>query len=339
MIAGLLAAFALAGASAAATDGQPDDGGAILARVDGQPVYRAEVDAAVRRLGVNPQAADLLTRVRAEVLEQLIDERLLQAEVQRAQITVSDKDIDKAFEDARIQLAARGGSIEQFLVRTGRSEREFRERLRFDLGIKRLLLPKLTTAALEAMFARHHRDLDGTLVRVSHIILRPPAVAGGDGLASVVARADRIRRDILRGSLSFAEAAKRYSAGPSRHRGGDLGGFPRHGAMQEEFAKQAFALAKGEISRPFVTPFGVHLVTVTDVSPGNADLAVVRPLVEQLLAQDLLRGMVLAARQRTAIEYEPGVAHFDPATLTEDPANRRIVVEAAPSPVAPSPEK
>lgn len=292
----------------------------------------------MRRLGATPPAAGLAGRLQAEVLEQVIDERLLRAEIERAQIAIRDKDVDTAFEEARIQLAARGASMEKFLVSSGRSEQEFRERLAFDLGIKRLLLPKLTTAALEATFAKHRRDLDGTLVRVSHIVLRPPSGAGGDGLADVLARADRIRRDILRGSLSFADAAKRYSAGPSRHRGGDLGAFPRRGAMHEEFAKQAFALAKGEISRPFATPFGVHVVAVTDVSQGKADLTAVRPLVEQLLAQELLRGMVATARQRTPIEYSPGVAHFDPATAAQEPASRRIVVEPAPRPVAPGQE-
>lgn len=315
-----------------------DDDAVVLAKVDGQPVTRAELDAAIKRLGANPQAAGMLARVQAEVLEQLIDERLLRAEIERAGITVSDSDVAKAFEEAEVSLAARGTSLEAFLARTGGNERDFRTRLAFDLGINRLLTPKLTTAALEKTFAHHRRELDGTVVRASHIVLRPPSGAENEAVAAVLARADRIRREILRGELSFAGAAKKYSAGPSRHRGGDVGFFPRRGAMQEEFAKQAFAAAKGEISRPFVTPFGVHLVMVTAVEPGRSDLAAVRPLVEQLLAQEVLRGIVLAARQRVAIEYAPGVAHFDPASLAGDPANRRIVVEPRPQAAAPTPQ-
>lgn len=314
----------LLGATAGAA---PPEDAAVLARIDGRPIVRAEIDAALRRLGGNSLAAGMLARVQAELLEQLIDERLLRAEIDRAQVGVTAADVDTAFEEARTQLAARGASMEQFLTSSGRSEQEFRDRLAFDLGINRLLTPKLTTAALEATFARQRRDLDGTLVRASHIVLRPSSGAAEEGIASVMARADRIRREVLRGSLSFAEAAKKYSAGPSRHRGGEVGTFPRRGVMTEDFAKQAFSLATGEISRPFVTPFGVHLVTVTAVEPGKKDLAAVRPLVEQLLAQEVLRGIVVTARQRAAIEYEPGVPHFDPATIAGDPASRRIVVE------------
>ena len=69
--------------------------------------------------------------------------------------------------------------------------------------------------------------------------------------------------------MTFADAAEKYSAGPSRAKGGDLGFIPRHGIMVEPFARAAFVLAKGEISPPMATVFGIHLITVTDVKPGD----------------------------------------------------------------------
>ncbi len=299
----------------------------VAARVDGESVLRAELDARVRQRTGDPRAAEAPLGIQAEVIESLVDERLIRAEIKRARIEVGPEEVDKAFEQIRTDLELQGVSMEEFLRRGDRTEQDLRERIKLDIGINRLLAPQLTPAAVEAAFAQRRRDLDGTLVRASHIVLRPPSGPGEEAVSQTLVRADRIRREILRGSLSFAEAAKRYSSGPSRHRGGDVGGFPRHGAMYEEFARQAFALAKGEISRPFVTPSGVHLVMVTVIQPGTVDLFDIRPQVEQLLSQELLRGIVLAARQRVAIEFAPGVAHFDPTTLAGDPANRRIVVE------------
>lgn len=304
----------------------------VVARLDGRPILRAELDAAVRRLGGGATASS--PQAQAQVLEQLIDERLVRAEIERAAVAASEKDINAAFEQARLQVIARGGTMEDFLAQTGRNEKGFRDRLALDLGINRLLAPKLTTAALEAEFAAHRRELDGSMVRASHIVLRPPSAVGEEAVASGLAQAEKIRRDVLRGSLSFADAAKKHSAGPSRHRGGDVGMFPRHGAMHELFAKQAFTLAKGEISKPFITPFGIHLLTVTAVEPGINDLAAVRPLVEQLLAQRLLREIVMAARRRATIEYEPGVPHLDPLTVSAEAAEQRVVVERGPPPPA-----
>lgn len=307
----------------------------VVARLDGKPILRAELDAALRRLGSGPAAA-----AQAQVLEQLIDERLVRAEIDRAAVAASEKEINAAFEQAQRQVTARGVTMDQFLAQSGRTEREFRDRLALDLGINRLLAPKLTTAALEAEFAAHRRELDGSMVRASHIVLRPPSAVSETAVANGLAQAERIRRDVLRGSLSFADAAKKHSAGPSRHRGGDVGMFPRHGVMNELFAKQVFTLAKGEISKPFITPFGIHLVTVTAVEPGTNDLAAVRPLVEQLLAQRLLREIVMAARRRARIEYEPGVPRLDPATVSEDAAEGRTVMERGqPEPAAPRDEE
>jgi len=299
----------------------------MVARVGEAVIDRKAVEAALRRAGARPAAAEIVPRLQAEALESLVEEQLLREELKRAEIEIGPEEVDKAFEEMRVQVAARGLSLEQFLDRMGRSEEEMRGRIAFDLGLKRLLTPRLTPAAMEATFARHRRDLDGTLVRASHIVLRPRSGAGGDGFTEMMQRADRIRRDVLRGSLSFADAARTYSAGPSRHRGGDVGGFPRRGVMVEEFAKQAFALAKGEMSRPFISPFGVHVVLVTAVQPGTRTLEDVRPQVEQLLVQQVLRSILEDARRRTPVEYAAGVPHFDPATLTGDPAGRRVVVE------------
>jgi len=49
----------------------------------------------------------------------------------------------------------------------------------------------------------------------------------------------------------------------SKDRGGELGWFPR-GAIVKEFEEVAFGLKKGELSKPFKTPYGYHIVLVED---------------------------------------------------------------------------
>jgi len=69
--------------------------------------------------------------------------------------------------------------------------------------------------------------------------------------------------DVTHG-MDFAEVAKARSICPSAKKGGDLGWFWR-GQMVKEFENVVFSTNKGEISKPFKTQFGWHIVKVVDV--------------------------------------------------------------------------
>jgi parvulin-like peptidyl-prolyl isomerase len=61
----------------------------------------------------------------------------------------------------------------------------------------------------------------------------------------------------------FEVLAKKYSTGPSRKKGGNLGEFGR-GRMVKEFEKAAFALKKGAMTQiPVKTKFGYHIIKRT----------------------------------------------------------------------------
>lgn len=308
------------------TDPSASVGASVAVKVGDTPIFQSEVDAAMRRVAqgrfLDPERQ---ARLMAETVEQLVDERLLRREVEAQQITVDEDEVTEIITRMRGQLADRRIPIETFLAQSGRDETSLRNQIRLEIALNKLLLPQLTSASLEAAYTKHRRDLDGTLVRASHIVLRPDPGRGAEALAELERRAARLRTDILQGTISFADAALRHSAGPSRRQGGDLGYFPRHGTMDEEFAKQAFALAKGEISKPFVTPFGVHLVRVTDLKPGDARPETLRPQLEKLVVQDAIREIVARGRQTTPIDYAPGIPHFA-AGAAGTPADRRAIV-------------
>lgn len=71
-----------------------------------------------------------------------------------------------------------------------------------------------------------------------------------------------IKVKLLNGA-DFDKLAAQYSKCPSGKDGGNLGYFKK-GIMVPEFEKAAFALPLDQVSDPVQTPFGWHLIVVTD---------------------------------------------------------------------------
>jgi len=295
-------------------------------------IVRGEVDAVLQRLGMAElPAGEQRLRAEAAVLEQLVDERLLRIELGRAGIGATELEIDAGVERLRERLAGRGGDLAAVLAASGRDERSLRDQVALEIALDKFVAPRLSAEALQEVFESRRRDFDGTRLRVSHVLLRPEGGTDEAAIGRLLERATAIRRSIVQGVTSFEEAASEHSAGPSRRRGGDLGFIGRDEPMGEPFSSRAFALAKGEVSEPFASPFGVHIVKVTEVTAGRIGLDAVRPRIEKVLATTLVQQLVAAARARNRVEVFPGVAYFDPATAGEPAASRKVLVAAEPA--------
>ena len=300
----------------------------VVARIDGQPIYRATYTEVLRRAGYEAAATQQeRQQIAAKVVEELINEQLIGQLLKENGVDVATPEVDAMIASLRSQLSARQQTLEAFLQESGRDESMLRKQLATELGLNKLLVPRLTPERLQDCFEQRKQEFDGSRLRVSHIVLRPDSAAGNGAEAGLLEKAAGIRRDIEDGQLSFVEAVRRFSAGQSRLRDGDLGFIPRHGLMHEAFAAAAFRLASGEVSQPFLTPFGVHLVTVTEVAPGRGSLSTARSEVQKLLAAELLREMLEAKQQSVEIVYSAGIPHFAKAVGT-DPL-RTVVIEQA----------
>ncbi len=178
----------------------------------------------------------------------------------------------------------------------------------------RYLAKYRTPERREIWFQKHHRDLDGTELVVSHILLRPAAGAGPNDIDDLEKRAESIRAEITSGKIDFAAAAKKYSAGPSRKQGGRLGKIGRHGPMDESFSHAAFELEAGEISPPVRSPFGVHLIRCDEVLPGKKQVSDLSGPIDEALGKELLEKISRLERRQTPVKYTSAWPHFKPGT-------------------------
>lgn len=259
-------------------------------------------------------ASELVPVLQAQALEQAILRRLVLMRLKELKYEPTAAELKQAEENFDSNLVLGALTREEYLRRSFLNDQDLEDLRYWEICWNRYADEQLTSSELQRYFDAHHRDFDGTELRVSHILLRVEGRRGQADINTVVAEAARIREEIATGKISFADAAKKYSAGPSRDIGGDLGFIGRHEPMVEEFNTAAFKLNKGEISPPTVTPFGAHLITVTDERPGASKWNDAINALTAAARQDLFRRTAAELRKTAKVEYTNLVPHFDPAT-------------------------
>jgi peptidyl-prolyl cis-trans isomerase C len=259
-------------------------------------------------------AAEMLPVVQAQSLEQAILRRLMIQKLKELKYEPTAEETRTAQETFEANLTLAGLTVEEYRRRNHLSEQDLEEGRYWEICWGRYAREHLTDDDLQRFFDEHRRDFDGTQLRVSHILWRlegrgPTADAG-----SLANTAQQVRDEIVAGKLSFADAVAKYSVGPSREKQGDLGFIARREPMGEEFSAAAFRLNVGEISPPVVSPFGVHLITVTEEKPGTSNWSDVRDRLRPAVENELFRRTTAELRKTAKIEYSSLLPHLDPAT-------------------------
>ncbi|HEY9550740.1 MAG TPA: peptidylprolyl isomerase, partial [Prevotella sp.] len=111
--------------------------------------------------------------------------------------------------------------------------------------------------------ARSRVDGMGGLVKPSHILIAIPQKASKVEERAAKLRADSIYSVLKRGE-DFATLAKTYSKDPGSARNGGELPWIEKGQTLKEFDEKIFSMKKGEMSEPFLTAAGYHIVLLKD---------------------------------------------------------------------------
>ena len=310
---GKLIAIAIAFTTAAPTVPSADRD-TVVATVGDEPIRLGELERLVTKLtrGKTPKP-DALRFLQAQAIEEIVARRLVLAYAQRSGESATAAEIAAERADLKSQLATRRRSLEDYLKTESIGAADFERQLTWKAVWRKYVARYATDERLAAYFAAHHREFDGTQLVVSHILLRPSA-GGEKTQIDPLKQAEKIRTEITAGKLAFAEAARKYSAGPSGKDGGRLGLIGRHGPMDVSFSRAAFALEAGQVSPPVKTSFGVHLIRCDQIKPGATKLADVRKELEDALSVELLDKLAGIEREHTTVKYMGLLPHFNPGT-------------------------
>jgi peptidyl-prolyl cis-trans isomerase SurA len=228
----------------------------------------------VNQMGIEVTSAAQKNQLKAEMLEQMVNDRVLLLAAQKdTTIQVSSKEVDDAVKEQldRVRSEFTEEEFKAQLKAEGLTESELRKRYREQTREKmmtdRLIGSKLSKVSVSARevkdFYETYKDSipdQPEAVKLSHILLE--IGPSSETLDSLRSKAERIR-DLARAGEDFARLASAYSDDPSRERGGDLGFFKK-GDMIPDFEEAAFALNPGEISDVVKTQFGYHIIKVEE---------------------------------------------------------------------------
>ena len=217
----------------------------------------------------------LVDTLRKQVLEQMIDDKLVVAEAKRQGITANEAEVKKQLDVAIAQKKEELGGEEAFnagLQQEHITEAQLRDKYRTEVErqlVRSRLLDRmfprkpLPAAEAEAFFKSHPDKFPKVPAELRLAVIQIPPVP--DSLSEAKGRTAALaaRRRILAGE-KFAKVAADVSDDPSSAKsGGDLGFFAQ-GTMEPSLENVAFTMKLNTVSEPVRTPYGWHLVEVLD---------------------------------------------------------------------------
>ena len=248
----------------------------VVVRVNGEGITRGEIMnmmnmALSQYAGMVPpeQLQMLQTQLYAEIKNDLIIRKLLDSAVADAGIVIDQAKIDETMEEIR-QTVPEGQTVEGILEARGENIDAFKKDLAHDLAAQELI-DRQTAGVAEVSEEEAKEFYDSNPeqfikpenVTASHILITVEDDDSDETKAEKKAKLEKIREDIIAGTITFADAAIANSDCPSAPDGGELGTFGV-GQMVPEFEVAAFSQEVGEVGSIIETEFGYHIIKVSD---------------------------------------------------------------------------
>ncbi len=254
----------------------------VVAVVDGEVITLSEVNDALPRYGRanvlnegNLLDKEIrLRQARKEVLDLMIEDKLLQRVASRFGIKIEEADVDKTMEKIRTEGFRSDEQMKKDLAAQGFTLEGYRHFLMVQIRrariIEAVIKPDVSFAddKLREYYGSHASNYISPEVRVSQILVRVPPEPTAKDWQAAKNKMERALHDIKRGA-AFEKAAVLYSDdAASASAGGDLGFFTK-GEMIPMLEGVVFTLDVGAMSGVIQSNQGLHLLKVTDRRPGS----------------------------------------------------------------------
>lgn len=230
----------------------------------------------IRQMGLAlDKERQMIFKVRQDVLDKMIDERITAQQIQQFNIKVEEQEIDSAIERFKESKSITDEQLRQGLEGEGMSFEAFRQNMREQILRIKLVNQQIksriviTDKDIQAYYEAHPEEFGGgAQVHLRNIILLPPETGDSDARDSQEQLLATILEELASGK-PFTDVAIQYSQSSLAASGGDLGKYnPQDLAPQ---IREAVAdLKPGQYSQVVVTDQGLQIFYIEDRTPAQA---------------------------------------------------------------------
>ena len=219
--------------------------------------------------------------LKREVMQFLIQAEWVQQEADKRNIEVSDKAVQKSFEDQKKQAFPTDKAYKEFLKTSAMSEEDILYRVKLD-QLQQKLTQKVTQDAKKVTDADVQEYYEKNESRFSQPERRDLRVV----VTKTEAKADEARQAI-EGGQSWKQVVKDFSIDEaSKAQGGKLAAVVK-GQQDKALEQAVFAASKGQLEGPVKTQFGWYVFEVEKISePSQKSLEESRDTIKQLLRSE-----------------------------------------------------
>jgi peptidyl-prolyl cis-trans isomerase SurA len=231
-------------------------------------------------------------KIRIEVLNNLIDEKLADQEIRNAGIFVDEREIDNAIEQVKAMNYYSDEALRMALTASGVTMEEYRDEINRQILRNKLVNIKvkskiiITESDIKTYYDNHpEKYASKKKYLLSNILMTYPAAMDAQAKQAVYARMEEIYLQIDEG-VSFHEIAKESSEAVNAQDGGRLGFFSLD-ELTKNIAEAIKDLNAGEVSSITVTDQGYQIFLVENIEEtGGRDLNEVKDEISQLLYEE-----------------------------------------------------
>jgi peptidyl-prolyl cis-trans isomerase SurA len=252
----------------------------VIATVGDFNILDSDIDKSF--LELSSQGTVIKDITRCQMLGKLLEDKLYAHQAIQDSIIVTDDEVKTKMEEQIAYMIEQLGSMDkvvQYFKKT--SEEDFRTDLSEIIKMNKLSTSmqkkiidavEITPEEVRSFFKKIPIDelpVFGAEMEVSQIVVSPKV--SPEERQKVIDKLKEFKRDVQEGA-SFSTKAVLYSQDPGSSSNGGYYKMNKKTPFVKEFKDVAFSLAEGEISEPFETDFGWHIIYVEKIRGQDVEL-------------------------------------------------------------------
>lgn len=246
---------------------QPIIADKVVGVVGKSHILYSEVEEQYLQMKAQGQSVD-----RCGIFEELLAQKLLVTQAGIDSIEVTESEIEMELEQRLGYFINQIGTEEKLVAYFGKSVLEIKEDMRDAVREQNLTRKmqaeiikdlSITPADVKKFYNNLSPDSIPTIdseIEIAQIVVYPKI--DKETVFELREKMLNLRERVINGE-SFSTLAVLYSEGPSARSGGDIGWSARS-SLDPAYAKAAFALKKGQVSKIVESSFGYHLIQLID---------------------------------------------------------------------------